>query len=317
MLVCGTWCSAPGRTVWATTAHACVACPAQYYGQSQPEAHLTPSGLQWLSSQQALADLSTWILALPALLNEPRIGALKKVTFGGSYPGALAAWSRLKYPDIIHAAWSSSGPVLAQEDFVGYMDVVAASLADEAVGGSPQCVAALEDAFTAIVDAVTSPDASTRAAVATQFCLCPDYSVAPRSLDTDNVISAITNNIAYAVQYDNQLPTPGLTIAGLCSTMGNTRGTAAVAAYNLWYMKTTFTQTGACPATCVNASYQALLDEQDVTSTAAERDGVGVRSWCAYPAPRLTRLHCAQHPPSPTSSRRLPDLHPVRLLPDV
>ena len=34
------------------------------------------------------------------------------IAFGGSYPGSLAAWVRLKYPHLIHGAVSVSGKKL-------------------------------------------------------------------------------------------------------------------------------------------------------------------------------------------------------------
>lgn len=39
------------------------------------------------------------------------------LTIGGSYPGALSAWFRNKYPHFTIGAISSSGVVLAVEDF--------------------------------------------------------------------------------------------------------------------------------------------------------------------------------------------------------
>lgn len=35
---------------------------------------------------------------------------------GGSYPGALSAWFRQRYPQLAVASWSSSGVVYPQED---------------------------------------------------------------------------------------------------------------------------------------------------------------------------------------------------------
>ena len=45
----------------------------------------------------------------------------KWVTWGGSYPGMLAAWARLKYPHLFHAAVASSAPMTAELDFQGYV----------------------------------------------------------------------------------------------------------------------------------------------------------------------------------------------------
>ena len=52
----------------------------------------------------------------------------KVVTVGGSYPGNLAAWFRLKYPAVTAGSIASSAPVTAQTNFKEYMDVVGQSL---------------------------------------------------------------------------------------------------------------------------------------------------------------------------------------------
>ena len=51
-----------------------------------------------------------------------RYGGKKRKIFviGGSYPGAVSAWMRYKYPHIVDGALSSSGVVNAVEDLFEY-----------------------------------------------------------------------------------------------------------------------------------------------------------------------------------------------------
>ena len=43
--------------------------------------------------------------------------ASKVISFGGSYPGNLAAWFRLKYPSVTHGSVASSAPIIAKTNF--------------------------------------------------------------------------------------------------------------------------------------------------------------------------------------------------------
>ena len=97
----------------------------------------------------------------------------KWVTFGGSYPGMLAGWMRLKYPHLIHAAVSSSAPVRAIANFQGYNDVVAVSLGDVIVGGSVECVAEVKAAFAALGQQLLTQEGRTLSSQ--QFNLCGRY----------------------------------------------------------------------------------------------------------------------------------------------
>lgn len=62
----------------------------------------------------------------------------------------LAALARLRYPQLIHAAVSSSSPLQAIVDFPGYNDVVAESMAAEDVGGSQKCLSAISEGHVTI-----------------------------------------------------------------------------------------------------------------------------------------------------------------------
>jgi pimeloyl-ACP methyl ester carboxylesterase len=103
-----------------------VALEHRYYGQSYPTPTMTTAELSYLSSAQALADIARFI---PALRREYSISDdAKVISFGGSYPGSLSAWVRLKYPHLVSGAIASSAPLVAALEFPEYMDVCAKAL---------------------------------------------------------------------------------------------------------------------------------------------------------------------------------------------
>jgi len=84
----------------------------RFYGDSQPFADWSLDSLRYLSSEQAMADLAFFLGEMN--LDDP---SRQTVVIGGSYPGALSAWFRARYPTIAMAAWSSSGVVQPVVDF--------------------------------------------------------------------------------------------------------------------------------------------------------------------------------------------------------
>jgi hypothetical protein len=66
-----------------------------------------------LNSEQALADLAYFLTSEEAGYTEGK----EILVIGGSYPGALSAWFRSRYPHIAKASWSSSGVVQPIIDF--------------------------------------------------------------------------------------------------------------------------------------------------------------------------------------------------------
>ncbi len=117
----------------------------RYYGESQPVPDLSTANLKWLTSRQALGDLAQFHDYISE--NYHLTDNNRWIAFGGSYPGMLAAWARIKYPGVIFAAVSSSGPVEAQFNMQGFNDVMAKSMGATIVGGSEQCVEQIRRAF--------------------------------------------------------------------------------------------------------------------------------------------------------------------------
>ena len=100
-----------------------------------------PADLRFLSSRQAVADLA--VFHAHAMQKFGLTARNKWVSFGGSYPGMLASFSRMKLPDLIHAAVASSAPVHAAVDMPGYNDVTAEAYGLPSVGGSAACNASI------------------------------------------------------------------------------------------------------------------------------------------------------------------------------
>lgn len=101
--------------------------------------------LKYLSSRQAIEDIANFVRQANQVHGLTK--ANRWVTFGGSYPGMLAGWSRLRHPELIHASVASSAPVHAKLDMFEYNDALAHAytVSDNDVGGSEKCRAAIRE----------------------------------------------------------------------------------------------------------------------------------------------------------------------------
>ena len=240
-----------------------VALEHRYYGASIPVPDLSTPNMRFLSSHQAIADIATFFDGyLRPTFNLTR--GNKLVTFGGSYPGALSAWARLRLPHIVHAAVSTSSPVQASFDDVSYNDVVAASLAMPLIGGSPACTAATAAAFSAMDAAFLGP-AAERHAMAAKLMSCTGLDAVN---DTMWAASNYGSFVQGMVQYNLEA---GYSVAEYCAEM--TRGgrapidsfAAAIAA----------TQGGQC----MDNSYADYLLQLRNTTANRGANGLGLRQW--------------------------------------
>ncbi|KAK5642960.1 hypothetical protein RI129_009127 [Pyrocoelia pectoralis] len=245
----------------------------RYYGQSHPTEDLSTKNLQYLTSQQALADLAAFIMSK----NEQYgfSSNVKWIVFGGSYPGSLAAWMRLKYPHLVHGAMSASGPLLAQVDFQDYYRIVEESLKTS----SDQCLAMVKEG-TVQVNIFLNHTVGYKA-LDTMFNLCDPIE---KSINNPNDISnfhlTLAENIAGVVQYNNDNRIGGnqkvknITIASICDIMTDDDVGAPIdklAAVNSLILN-------AYNQTCLDYRYDKMIKELSNNTWSAEVSEGG-RQW--------------------------------------
>ncbi|KAJ4459260.1 putative Thymus-specific serine protease [Paratrimastix pyriformis] len=176
----------------------------RYYGRSHPTPDMSTENMKWLSSQQALADLANFQMAMSKQFKLP--AGTRWVTVGGSYPGCLSAFARIKYPHLFYASTSVSAPVRAKLDFLEYNEVVAASLGD-------QCTAAVRNA-TAQIDAMLN-NADGRAWL---YKTIPTCTLPISYEDTQVFFDSLSGLINGVVQYNGEQSGVS-TITTICQTM--------------------------------------------------------------------------------------------------
>ena len=127
----------------------------RFFGKTQPFPGngLTPGNLTYLTIDQALADLANFI-EKRVKGHERASENVRVITVGGSYPGALSSWFRLKYPHLAWASWASSAPVEIKNDFIEYDRHVA----NQVKNVSQECFDRLMPSLKRIESAIKSQD---------------------------------------------------------------------------------------------------------------------------------------------------------------
>jgi len=121
-IICGEWrCAGTGSYSMAEKlakevgAHL-VALEHRFYGDSSPFDQLSTTNLETLTLHSAVEDLASFQRHAMAQWNMNG----KWIAFGGSYAGSLAAFYRLKHPELVTGALASSAPVLLKNEFNEY-----------------------------------------------------------------------------------------------------------------------------------------------------------------------------------------------------
>ena len=89
----------------------------RYFGESMPFGNQSESYKKennvYLTVEQALADYVEFLKWYVVQIDCPDCPI---IAFGGSYGGMLAAWIRMKFPNVVTAAIASSAPILYFKD---------------------------------------------------------------------------------------------------------------------------------------------------------------------------------------------------------
>ena len=188
----------------------------RYYGESHPTPDLSLPNLRYLSSEQGLADLANFRSKYG---RAHQLDSAKWITFGGSYPGALSAWARLKYPHLFHAAIASSAPVYAELNFTQYLEVVQSSILQD---GGAECLDAIRRGMRSVNNmVVTSPG---RAQLDKIFHTC--MPIADSVQEVASFAQGVTGMFMGVVQYNRvnleHNRDNATTITNVCNIMKNT-----------------------------------------------------------------------------------------------
>ncbi|XP_071402429.1 thymus-specific serine protease isoform X2 [Centroberyx affinis] len=249
----------------------CLMLEHRFYGKSHPTADLSTDNLRFLSSRQALADLAhfrTVVAEARGLTNR------KWVAFGGSYPGSLAAWFRLKYPHLVHASVATSAPVRAAVNFPEYLEVVWRSLASE----DTECPLLVKKASDTLLERLKDPQTYNN--ISKDFNLCSKLQL-QTEMDSAYLLETLAGSFMDVVQYnqDNRMASQGavganITIKVLCGVMRDASLGEPYARYAAVarLMMDTFSMK------CVDANYTNYLRDMTNTSWDGPAAGGG-RQW--------------------------------------
>ncbi|KAJ2516104.1 hypothetical protein H4217_004793 [Coemansia sp. RSA 1939] len=149
----------------------------RFYGQSNPLPDLSGNSLKYLTVDNVLEDFASVVRAIKAnetATNSTVIGLPVSVAsespvifVGGSYPGAVAAWMRAKYPDLVAGAWSSAAAVYGRLENYQFDQGFGRHLKTAMVagGGGSGCAECFAQAVADLDQILLSGDAARIAAV--------------------------------------------------------------------------------------------------------------------------------------------------------
>ncbi|XP_069069586.1 putative serine protease K12H4.7 [Pleurodeles waltl] len=231
----------------------CLMLEHRFYGESHPTEDMSTSNLRYLSSLQALADLAHFQTVMAEKLG---LSNRKWVAFGGSYPGSLAAWYRLKYPHLVTAAVAGSAPLKSVVNFVEYLEVVQQSLASY----DKECPKTVKAASATLVEMLK--DKGNYGRITKDFNLCEMLQI-ESEMDSAYFLETLAGTFMDVVQYnkDNRafegVKWTNITIQVVCNVMAN----LSLGTPYQRYAEVVHLMQQALESKCVDASYKKFVHD--------------------------------------------------------
>lgn len=163
----------------------------RYYGKSRPTENTSTENLKFLTVEQALADLAHFIESVKSTDDLKNSGV---ILVGASYSATLVTWARLKYPELVTGAWSSSAPLLAKVDFFEYNEIMTESIR---IAGGEKCLRRFENAFKQLEDFIKSSEPKALAKIEKDFKLCEPLKL---NRDVPHFLYEMSDTVAGLVQ---------------------------------------------------------------------------------------------------------------------
>ncbi|CAK0734809.1 hypothetical protein CVIRNUC_000484 [Coccomyxa viridis] len=167
----------------------------RYYGVSKPFHKTLKEHMQFLTSEQAMADYAELITELKHELHATDSAV---IGFGGSYGGMLATWMRIKYPHILDGAIAGSAPIWSYfgedppYDAGSFAKIVTRDASKEG-GSAPACASNVRQVWRTLFDLGESKKGREKIAEGMRVC--------PKLLETPDDVAQLADWASSAWDY--------------------------------------------------------------------------------------------------------------------
>ncbi|XP_048258219.1 putative serine protease K12H4.7 [Haliotis rufescens] len=188
----------------------------RYYGQSRPTADLSTANLRYLSIDQVLEDLASFIVATN---KEHNFKDIKWITFGASYGGLVSTWMRLKFPHLVTGAVAHSAPLAMPTFSPDYLVG-----AGESLRKVPGCYETVSAAFDEVRENLKTDTGMKN--LQSLFRVC-DFDPTNK-LDVENLMMDLVAPFVSTIQFNNVhagslMLIPDHSISSMCKVLTDTR----------------------------------------------------------------------------------------------